>query len=113
VENETPKAHEHPAAEPHQALHVCIHCSSELVYPVRWEESGTENWRVLLHCPNCNVHRGGIFSQQTVDAFDEQIDRGADALVRDHKRVMRAVMGEEIERFVDALAADAILPEDF
>jgi hypothetical protein len=104
---------DNPPAEPHQDLHVCIECSSELVYPVEWEESGTENWSVLLHCPNCDVYREGIFSQDTVEVFDEELDRGADALARDYKRLMRANMSEEIDRFVGALTAGAILPEDF
>ncbi len=106
-------APEHPPAEVHQALHVCIECGSELVYPVQWEESGPDNWSVLLHCPNCDVYREGIFTQETVECFDEELDRGADALARDYKRLMRANMAEEIERFVGALRADAILVEDF
>ena len=102
-----------PPAEAHQDLHVCTECSSDLVYPVQWEESGTENWSVLLHCPNCDVYREGIFTQDTVEVFDEELDRGADALARDYKRLMRANMSEEIDRFVGALTAGAILPEDF
>jgi hypothetical protein len=102
-----------PPAEPHQELHICVECSSELVYPVQWEESGPVNWSVLLHCPNCDVYREGVFTQDTVETFDEELDRGADALARDYKRLMRANMAEEIDRFVGALAADAILPEDF
>jgi hypothetical protein len=102
-----------PPAEPHQELHICVECSSELVYPVQWEESGPVNWSVLLHCPNCDVYREGIFTQDTVETFDEELDRGADALARDYKRLMRANMAEEIDRFVGALASDAILPEDF
>jgi hypothetical protein len=108
-----PQAPQHPPAEPHQDLHVCVECDSELVYPVQWEEAGVENWSVLLHCPNCEVYREGVFSQHTVEAFDEELDRGADALARDYKRLMRANMAEEIERFAGALEAGAILPEDF
>ena len=74
---------------------------------------GPENWNVLLHCPNCDVYREGIFAQDTVEAFDEELDRGGDALARDYKRLMRANMAEEIERFAGALLAGAILPEDF
>jgi hypothetical protein len=110
---EAPAAPEHPPAQPQQDLQVCGECSSELVYPVQWEESGPENWNVLLHCPNCDVSREGIFSQETVESFDEALDRGADALARDYKRLMRANMADEIERFVGALHSDAILPEDF
>jgi hypothetical protein len=102
-----------PPAEPHQDLHICVDCGSELVYPVQWEESGPVNWNVLLHCPNCDIYREGIFTQETVETFDEALDRGADALARDYKRLIRANMAEEIERFVGALTSDAILPEDF
>jgi hypothetical protein len=107
------KTSEHPPAEPDQELHLCLECETRLVYPVRWEESGPDNWSVLLHCPNCDIYREGVFSQGTVEAFDEELDRGADALARDYKRLMRANMAEEIERFVGALEADAILPQDF
>lgn len=110
---QAPRRTEDPPAEPHQDLHVCFECSSELVYPVEWAESGDENWSVLLHCPNCDIYREGVFTQHTVEVFDEELDRGADALARDYKRLMRANMGEEIERFAGALASGAILPEDF
>jgi hypothetical protein len=102
-----------PTAEPDQDLHVCLNCDSRLVNPVEWEEAGPDSWRVLLGCPDCDVHREGVFSQAAVEAFDEELDRGADALVRDYKRLMRANLAEEIDRFAEALEADAILPEDF
>ena len=108
-----PAVPENPPAERHQELHICVECSSDLVYPMQWEESGPVNWNVLLHCPNCDIYREGIFTQETVETFDEELDRGADALARDYKRLMRANLVEEIERFVGALASDAILPEDF
>jgi hypothetical protein len=103
----------HPPAEREQELHVCVECDSGMVYPVQWEEAGPENWSVLLHCPNCDMFRAGVFTQQNVELFDEELDRGADLLARDYKRVMRANMADELERFVGALEAGAILPEDF
>ena len=99
--------------EPDQELHVCLDCHSPLVHPVEWEEAGPESWRVLLECPNCTIIREGVFTQDTVERFDEELDRGADALARDYRRLMRANMVEEIDRFAAALEADAILPEDF
>jgi hypothetical protein len=102
-----------PPAQHQQDLHVCVECDSELVYPVQWDEAGPDNWSVLLHCPNCDVFREGVFTQDNVELFDEELDRGADALARDYKRLMRANMADEIERFVGALDAGAICPEDF
>ena len=104
---------QHLPAEPYQDLHICLDCDSGLVYPVHWQEAGPEDWAVLLECPNCRTCREGVFTQETVELFDEELDRGADALARDYKRLMRANMSDEIDRFGAALTANAILPEDF
>jgi hypothetical protein len=94
-------------------LHVCPECDRELVYPVEWEETSPTHWEVLLRCPNCEWSDLGVFDQDTVDRFDDELDRGTEAVSRDLKRLTQANMEEEVERFVSALAADAILPEDF
>ena len=94
-------------------LHVCTTCESELVYPVEWAEAGTTHWQVTLRCPNCEWADTGIFTQHTVERFDEELDRGTEALVRDLKRLMTANMEDEIERFVRALDGNHVLPEDF
>jgi hypothetical protein len=102
-----------PAVEPDQALHSCNSCGSNLVYPVTWEEAGEDNWAVSLRCPECEGRREGVFNQRTVEAFDEELDLGTDALTSDYRRLCRANLAEEIDRFVAALDAGAILPEDF
>jgi hypothetical protein len=94
-------------------LHVCGSCNSELVYPLDWDEAGATHWEVTLRCPNCEWSGTGVYEQNVVEAFDEELDRGTEALVGDLRRLMQANMEEEIERFVNALDADAILPEDF
>ncbi len=104
-----------PAPEPETVddLHICGTCDSELVYPVDWEEAGETHWEVTLRCPNCEWSGTGVFDQDVVERFDEELDRGTEALVRDLKRLMQANMEDEIERFVSALEADHIVPEDF
>jgi hypothetical protein len=94
-------------------LHICGSCESDLVYPTEWDEAGTTHWEVSLRCPNCEWHGTGVFQQELVERFDEELDRGTEALVRDLKRLMHANMEEEIDRFVEALDQDLILPEDF
>ena len=102
-----------PTSEPARELHMCDTCDSELVYPVDWEEVGETQWEVHLRCPNCEWAGTGVFEQDTVERFDEELDRGTEALVRDLKRMMQANMEDEIERFVTALQAGHIIPEDF
>lgn len=104
--------------EPDQAqtvedLHVCRECEQSLVYPTEWEEASDTHWNVDLRCPNCEWHTTGTYAQDVVDRFDEELDRGTEALVRDLKRLTRANMEDEVDRFLRALQADAILPEDF
>jgi len=94
-------------------LHVCAECGSHLVYPLEWEESGATHWEVALRCPECESRDSGVYEQDVVERFDEELDRGTELLVRDLKRLMQANMEDEIERFVTALDADLILPEDF
>ena len=107
---EVPTAAHAPSTED---LHVCPGCDQQLVYPVEWEEHDETNWEVSLRCPNCEWQTIGIFAQHVVDRFDEELDRGTEALVRDLKRLTRANMEDEVDRFVRALQAGAILPEDF
>ena len=121
---------EHPAATPpvpevaakpapseervdERDLHVCPDCHSNLVYPVQWEEADEAHWQITLRCPNCERGEEGIFPQDQCDGFDDELERGTDALTRDYKRLMTANLAEEIDRFAKALEADAILPSDF
>jgi hypothetical protein len=94
-------------------LHVCWECRSELVHPVDWGRVSADHWELELYCPNCGLHREGVFDQHDVAALEEQLDDGVDAILRDLKRLTHANMADEVDRFVAALAADLILPEDF
>jgi hypothetical protein len=94
-------------------LHVCLECTSDLVYPVDWSEASQTHWEVTLRCPNCEWLETDVFDQDTVERFDEELDRGTDQLVDDLKRLIYANMEEQIERFCEALTNDYVLPEDF
>lgn len=94
-------------------LHICPECEQSLVFPTEWEEASDTHWNVCLRCPNCEWRAAGTYPQDAVDRFDEHLDQGTEALIRDLKRLTRANMEEEVDRFLRALQADAILPEDF
>ena len=105
-----------PAAEPkveERDLHICPDCKSNLVYPIQWEEADESHWHITLRCPNCERREEGVFGQEQCDGFDDELERGTDALTRDYKRLMTANLAEEIDRFAQALEVDGILPADF
>lgn len=99
--------------DPSDDLHVCPDCSSGLVYPLEWAPVDMCHWRVALRCPECEWSRVGLYEQGVLDRFDEILDSGTDAMVADLRRLQRANMEEELQRFGLALGADLILPEDF
>jgi hypothetical protein len=102
-----------PASGPVRELHECPSCECDLVYPVEWQEVSPTHWEVLLRCPNCEWSEVGTFDQPTVERFDKRLDTGTETLIGDLRRMQQANMEEEIVRFVHALDAGAILPEDF
>jgi hypothetical protein len=100
-----------PAAD--RDLCICEACGADLVEPFEWDSAGLERWRVGLYCPNCDHTCQGVFSQECVDRFDRRLDEATAAMIADLKRLEAARMSEDVEAFVAALNAGAILPEDF
>ena len=94
-------------------LHICPDCESDLVQPLAWSEPLDGGWELELSCPNCRWNTEGVFSQEEVYELEDRLDEGLEDMLRDLKRLTHANMVEEIDRFVAALSADHILPEDF
>jgi hypothetical protein len=97
------------AGEPH----VCPLCDSTLVYPTASRPVHRAAWEVDLRCPNCELTRAAMLEQGAAERFDEELERGAETLAEDLAHLSEANMAEDVERFVAALEADAVLPVDF
>jgi hypothetical protein len=95
-------------------LHVCPECGSRLVQPTRWEQTLKRGcWRLWRRCPECEWHCDGIHGEREIDAFDEALDDGAEALASELDGLERESMREIAEVFTTALAADLITADDF
>jgi len=94
-------------------LSLCGSCASKLVQPTDWSLVGRTHWRVTLRCPNCEWCGTGVFTQEAVDRFDRELDRGIHQLQSTLTRVSRACMEAEIAAFATALETDLIVPFDF
>ena len=101
------------ARDAQRRLHVCPRCERDRVHPLRWEEVAGETWQLLLRCPDCEWQGGGVFGSDAVVAFDAALERGAEAIAGDLRTLAQVNMAHDVERFVRALRADALLPEDF
>lgn len=94
-------------------LHICPECGCDLVQPLAWSETEDERWDLELGCPNCQWWTEGVFDQSAVEDLEEHLDEGLAAMLADLQRLTQANMVEEVDRFVSALDAEHILPEDF
>jgi hypothetical protein len=94
-------------------LHICPECSSSLVQPVYWSEASDDNWELLLNCPNCEWNTEGVYSQAEVEELEDRLEEGLADMLADLQRLAQSNMADEIDRFVQALDANLILPEDF
>jgi hypothetical protein len=110
-----------PATEAHddripaaaEGLHVCTACGSGLVHPIWWAEEGNDSWLVALRCPSCEWSGIGCFEHRLVEQLDRELERGDAELATELAWLTHVNMVDEIDRFVRALSADAILPFDF
>jgi len=96
-----------------RGLHLCDSCDSDLVQPTEWADTKDDRWELTLECPNCGWNTQGVYDREQVDELEEKLDDGLVQMLNDLQRLTQANMADEIDRFVAALQADLVLPEDF
>lgn len=101
------------ADQTNRGLHVCPDCSCELVQPVDWSEAPDDRWNLTLQCPNCDWCTDGLYTQDQVRELEDRLDEGVAEMLRDLQRLTQANMADQIDRFIVALYAGQVLPEDF
>lgn len=103
----------HDAETDSRELHICQGCGSDLVQPVSWSETPDGRWDLVLECPNCGRCETGVFTRLQVERLEDQLDEGLTEMIADLQRLTQANMAADVDRFVAALDAGLILPEDF
>jgi hypothetical protein len=94
-------------------LHICPSCESDLIQPISWSETPDLQWELALDCPNCGWSESGIFSRVQVEQLEDRLDEGLTEMIADLQRLTQANMAADVDRFIAALDANLILPEDF
>lgn len=94
-------------------LHICPDCQSELVQPLSWSESAEGRWELTLECPNCGWWESGVYDRAQVERLEDRLDEGLADMISDLQRLTQANMAADVDRFIAALEADLIIPEDF
>lgn len=95
-------------------LHACPVCGSLLVQPTRWEQAGDRaHWLVGRRCPECEWTSESVHDAVEIDAFDEQLELGAQELADELAALEHANMSRMASCFSFALDNDLIGADDF
>lgn len=96
------------------ALHVCTDCHRPFIVPISvLDVIDGDRCVVELHCTNCEQTSVGVYADAELTALDRELD-ATTAAMQNAVEVLDAVdEWERLERFVEALHAGLILPEDF
>jgi RNase P subunit RPR2 len=97
----------------YRPLHICPDCTAPLVQPLSWTEAEDDQWELDLLCPNCGWTTTDVYSQAEVEELEDRLEEGLSEMLADLQRLAQANMTEQVDRFIAALDADVILPEDF
>lgn len=110
LDTHTPTA---AAQDDQPSPHICPECRMPFVVPTEALEVDEWHFAVGLRCSNCDWEGVGVYDDEALERFDIGLDEGTRALVTALDALAAANARDEADRFAAALAADAILPEDF
>lgn len=97
-----------------KGLHVCERCGSSLVQPTRWEQARERgHWRLWRRCPECEWSGDAVHGEREIDAYDEELDTGTQALTSVLEELVRENMQRVADSFAAAMKADLITADDF
>jgi hypothetical protein len=68
---------------------------------------------VMLRCLSCGWSGQRVLDDAALEDFERELDYERECIEQDLERLTEHNMRDYCNRFVAALAADAILPEDF
>ena len=92
---------------------TCAACGSDLVFPIDWENTVRTTWLITLRCPECRAEYGETLESWRIERFVAQLHTQKRALAKELARFTMSSFILDIERFVAALKAGHIQPEDF
>jgi hypothetical protein len=101
------------SAEDDGRLEGCPMCGRDFVNPVDWEPVGSEYWRILLRCGECETWREVTVTNAVARRYDVELNRRAAVLAASWERLDRERMIGEAEAMTTALRLSLIDAADF
>src|SRR5436309_4816491 len=94
--------------------HVCRVCQRPFVVPLSTFPLVTRDGYVVeMQCSNCEDSTVALLSEEQMERLDRELDRQTGRIRKTVAELRLANDLQRVDRFVDALYAGHILPEDF
>jgi hypothetical protein len=100
-------------AEPEVRLELCDMCGRDFVYPVEWEPVGSERWRLLLRCGECETWSDVTVTSAVAQRYDVELHRCAGVMAALLNRMGRERMVGQAEAMTIALELGLVDAADF
>jgi hypothetical protein len=94
-------------------LELCGMCGGDFVVPVEWGPVGSECWRILLRCAECETWRDVTVPNAVAARYDVELDRRAGILAAQLHRMDRERMLGQAEALTIALELGLVDAADF
>jgi hypothetical protein len=102
-----------PSAKMDGRLEGCPMCGRDFVNPVDWEPVGSEHWRILLRCGECETWREVTVTNAIARRYDIELNLRAAIVAAAWERLDRERMIGEVEAMATALRRGLIDAADF
>jgi hypothetical protein len=107
-------SHPNETAELVRRPHVCRVCQRPFLTPLTIVPLvSQEGYVVEMQCTNCEDATVALLDEDQMEQLDRELDRQSGHLRHTLAEIQLADELDEIDRFVEALDAGHILPEDF
>jgi hypothetical protein len=98
----------------HDSLHICDACARDFIVPISVVDLIDHDRCVVeLACTNCGVSSLEVHDDRSLMELDRRLDEAQRRMEEAIEVLEVADELDRIDRFVRALRADQILPEDF
>lgn len=94
-------------------LELCGMCGRDFVVPVEWEPVGSEYWRILLRCGECETWRDVTVPNAVAARYDVELNRRAEIVAALLHRMDRERMLGQAEALTIALELGLVDAADF
>jgi hypothetical protein len=102
-----------PSTDLDRRLEGCPVCGRDFMSPVDWEPVGSEQWRILLRCGECETWRRVTVTNAVARRYDVELNRRAAVIAAAWERLDHERMIGEVETMTTALRLGLIDAADF